>query len=199
MEKTNTTTLGVELPMNPNTNEVTTTNLRRDENLVFNEYRAAEDGSNRKRELEEELYKLLFRHAMAVCWLVCKESRPDVANESVFRAMKNAKTFKGNAKFSTWFQTIVTNLIKTTKRREAALKEVGLDTIPETGFQTTDAEALLDVHTLRAELEPEEREFLDMKLRGENEAEISEKLGLTAEGVRSKWFRLRKKLSKRLG
>src|SRR5574337_602972 len=99
----------------------------RDENVVFQEWQAAE--GSRREELLEELVRLLQRHAFAVVWNKLQEHRPDIVSVAVHCAIEKSVSFRNEAKFSTWFQTIVTNACnqalkeKLSKPRENPLED----------------------------------------------------------------------------
>ena len=76
-----------------------------EEDVVFAQYQGA-TGPERFA-LELELVRLLQKHAHAVCYQVLRDHRPDLVNTAIYQALKHAKNFRGDSKFSTWFHTII--------------------------------------------------------------------------------------------
>lgn len=171
--------------------------VERDENQVFAEYRDAEDPLV-KENLLCELNRLLRKHAYAVCWLTLREPRKDIVNFAVFKALENMDKFRGEAKFSTWFQHIVQNLCHDEGRelarhqRETALEDLTPEELGQISVEDTGAR--LELNELTADLSDEDKHFLDAKLAGKDETELSEELGLSREGVRSRWNRIKQRI-----
>jgi RNA polymerase sigma factor (sigma-70 family) len=148
---------------------------------------------------EAELHAVLFAHALRLCWQELKEHRTDLASDACWKAFKNLDGFQGKSKFSTWFHRIVLNTITSAKRLEARLSEVGLEMVGEaaaSGGSNPEAHRLFE--QLQEGLTAEELVLWQFKLKGVAEGTIATALKLTTEGVRSRWFRLKKKLLKRL-
>lgn len=167
----------------------------REEDIAYEEYRNAPFGDRGQEQLR--LITLLQAHANAICWLKLHTHRPDICNEAVFRALQFEKDFKGKSKFSTWFQRVVLNLIASDKRRDARRKEdslVEIHSTPDTG----PIEARIDAQRMLKLLNKAEREIFLYKMLEVDEATIGQNLGLSPEGVRTRWHRIRKKLLKLL-
>jgi RNA polymerase sigma factor (sigma-70 family) len=169
-----------------------------DENAVFALYQTA--SGDEKQRLQTELDRLLRKHAFAVCWLTLEEHRPDIVNDVVWKAFQHSDSFRGEAKFSTWFHYIVLNACRSDLRKRQTRKEQSLEelTSEPAGSGANSVEAKLDLERVAALLEEEDQEFMRWKLAGESETEISRKTGLTNEGVRSRWFLIKRKILKRL-
>lgn len=176
----------------------TQSEVKRDENLVYAELQQAT--GDERRELEEELYKLLKAHAGSLVWIEMRKSRPDLVDEAVAKAFRNLGKFRGDAKLSTWFTHVVLNTIRSdvskTKRRAEVPLEEGL--VEARGNPSSALAAKLDMVKITESLTPEETQLLKWKLDNELESVIAAKVGLTTEGVRSRWFRLRKKILAKL-
>jgi RNA polymerase sigma factor (sigma-70 family) len=176
------------------------TTSSRDENVVFAEYQKAA-GADKER-LAAELAKMLIRHAIKVCWLELKEYRPDIANSAAFRAIEKAESFKGASKFSTWFHRIVLNQCKSQLRKRLQLAEVSLDAIEHTGEEPAFAphhDAHLDYMGMMEGLTQREQQLLQWKLEGRGEDFLAEQMRLKRTGVRHAWWRLRRKLMRKMG
>jgi RNA polymerase sigma-70 factor (ECF subfamily) len=162
----------------------------RNGDVVYAEYMASP-----MPELEAELHTQLCDHANRLIWLRLHEVQPDIVDEAVARAMSHLNDFKGGSRFTTWFTRIVLNACNThlrtkMRRRESPLVYEGAGADIESAVHAT-----MEVERMMRSLPPDEREFLEWKLVGESEQDIAEKLGLTTEGVRSRWHRLKKKLN----
>lgn len=167
----------------------------REEDEVYEAYVIATGDA--RNALQSRLIQLLTAHANAICWLQLHTHRPDICNEAVFRALQHEKGFKGESKFSTWFQRVVLNLIASDMRRAARRKEDSLVEIHST-TDTGPLEARIDSVRLLKLLNKAEREIFQYKLLELDEATIGAKIGLSPEGVRTRWHRIRKKLLKLL-
>jgi RNA polymerase sigma factor (sigma-70 family) len=175
--------------------------MERDENVVFEEYRTATD-PQAKEVLLAELNRLLRKHAYAICWLTMREPRKDIVNFAVFKALENMDKFRGDAKFSTWFQHIVQNLCHDEGREmarhknETAIDDLNPDDMGQLAVEADDAR--LQLAEIAEGLDQEDRDFLEAKLTGKNEVELSEELGLTREGVRSRWNRIKQRILRQM-
>lgn len=167
----------------------------REEDIAYEAYRTAPRGDRGDEQLR--LIGLLQVHANAICWLKLHTHRPDICNEAVFRALQFEKDFKGKSKFSTWFQRVVLNLIASDKRRDARRKEDSLIEI-HSETDTGPIEARIDAQRMLRLLNNAEREIFLMKLMELDEETIGRRVGLSPEGVRTRWHRIRKKLLKLL-
>jgi RNA polymerase sigma factor (sigma-70 family) len=173
---------------------------KRNEDVVFGEYAIAEGDA--KKALGEELCKLLFQHALAICWLELREHRPDIANYSVFKAISYSKKFRGEARFSTWFHKIVLNQCKSRIRNKLRLAEKSLEDL-NAGEEAVLAVASVADHKLQFAslakgLSAKEQQLLDWKLEGRDEGYIADQIGYTKAGVRTLWHRLKKRLVRKL-
>lgn len=172
----------------------------REEDLVFAEWRSTPTEA-----LEDKLRRLLFAHANAVTAEKLGVRDPEVANLAVYLAIKHAKTFRGESKFSTWFHTIVKNLCnrKLRERILARRLERPLDDLTAEELmalsttETPDTTRL--VEQLEESLEPADRELLALKRQGLTSPEIAVALGLAPGAVRVRWHRLRQQIVRWLG
>jgi RNA polymerase sigma factor (sigma-70 family) len=157
----------------------------RDENVVFQEYLE-------NPVVAEELYSLLKAHAYAI---VHQEgiwgAQQDIVNEACWHAMQLPTRFRGEAKFSTWFQQIVLNLCVDERRRLTQRKEDSLEVCKE---PLSKAPLLTVSEEVLQGLLPEEQRLLRLRLDGASHAETAETFGITTSGARTRWLRLIKKL-----
>lgn len=165
---------------------------RHEVNEVFAEWRQSKDPA-----LLERLAELMTQHATAVAYLVLGQRNLEVAQDAVMKGLESLESFRGDSLFSTWFHAVATNTARDRLRKEiAARKQVEL---------TDDLIAIepqlsaLELEELTRELDPTDQEFVRDKLEGLVETEMTEKYGLTPEGIRSRWFRIRKSILRRAG
>jgi RNA polymerase sigma-70 factor (ECF subfamily) len=176
--------------------------LMRSENDIFVEYKAAE--GEVKEALYLELHKALIAHALAVCWLQLQEYRPDIASYCAYKALSKLNRFRGDAKLSTWYHRIVLNACTSKLRDRLKLREQSLDDLSpaEQGelAENPDAQisAKVQVAQLMDKLSPEDRQFIEWRLADVPDVEIAKRTNMTREGVRCRWFRIRKRILRHL-
>lgn len=175
----------------------------REEDRVFEEYKtvtARENSSEQEiAHLQYKLIGLLTIHANAVVWQMLRQNRPDVVNEALLRGFKGIRRFRGESKFSTWFQRIVINECKRTAvkegkvaRREVSLEDVEeIPAVDEPGVYISD-EAILQ------KLPEGDKAFFICKEHGATDQELATAFGLSLIGVRVRWHRIKKRLKKLL-
>lgn len=169
----------------------------RETDRAWEQYRFGKSTGLGLQDVEESLHAALYKHALRVCYTELNEHRSDIASDACWKAFRNLGGFRGKSKFSTWFHRIVLNTITSAKRTQIRLAEVGLEHAEGHAF-TPDAIGPRFAEQLRDVMNKEELALWDFKLRGVGERELAKSLGLTVEGVRSRWFRLRKKLLKHI-
>jgi RNA polymerase sigma factor (sigma-70 family) len=166
------------------------------ENEVYAAYRDAT--GDEKEQLEAELIRLLRKHAHALVYLKLKEHREDLVNYAVWLAIKDHLSFesRNDAKFSTWFHHVVTNVCNTALRVKQRQREVALDDVSEPSVDGTAAvhqqlelERLMDDH-----LSDEEKTLVRLRLSGADSQEIARELGVAPSTVRVRFGRLRDRL-----
>lgn len=143
------------------------------------------------------LVKSLRRHAFAVCQIKLREPSPDIVSLAVWVALKKSARFRGECKFSSWFQGIVQNLCMDSvrgkagrERKQVSLEDVG--DIPVTNV--AGVEARVELGQLTKDLNDQHKALVSFKLRGLNDKEISMELGLTEMAVRHAWGRAKEKI-----
>lgn len=167
-----------------------------DENQVYAAYRDAT--GDEKERLEIELIHLLRKHAHALVYLKLKEHREDLVNYAVWLAIRDHLSFesRNDAKFSTWFHHVVTNVCNTVLRVKQRLREVALDDVSEPSIDGTSSihqqielDRLVDDH-----LSDEEKTLVRLRLSGADSQEIAKELGVAPSTVRVRFGRLRERL-----
>lgn len=168
-----------------------------DENELFERWKLSPPES--RSQVEAELIKHLRYHAGAVCAIKLGRAEPWIANLAVYEALRQMHKFQGRSKFSTWFEAIVRNMCnralaeKITQRE----REVPLEDVADTAYIEPDTSAV-ELRQIYGKLNATEREFVEMKFRGLSDMEIAERLGLPPPRVRIEWFRIRRRILRRL-
>lgn len=169
---------------------------------LFQLYRSA-TGADREL-LQDQLIRSLQKHASSVCYLRLKESRPEISNAAIQKALINSRTFEGrnNAKFSSWFQQIVENLIRNEFRKKSADREVFLDdlSVDELNSVTLveqSPNAKIMVGQLMELATIEQRELMRLKLEGLTLKEIAEVKKIPCTTVEKRWEQLRRVLRRK--
>jgi RNA polymerase sigma-70 factor (ECF subfamily) len=144
------------------------------------------------------------------------EDARDLAQETFVRAWSSLRSFQGGSSFGTWLYSIALNQVRSEMRKRSALKRgapVSLDATrgdDEGGIDPADsapgseerAETAEDVTLLRQEvarLDAEHREVLVLReFQDLSYEEIAEIVGVPVGTVRSRLFRAREDLRRRL-
>ena len=86
---------------------------------------------------EIQLYHELIRpyersvYVMALSYMKNEADAEDVAQEAFIRAFRKLESFRGESKFSTWLISITINEARTRLRRQALVRMVPLDPLPD--------------------------------------------------------------------
>lgn len=149
----------------------------------------------RRAQQQEELYKVLRKHAFAIVWQTLRQRRPDIVNYAIWKALRHAGSFRGEAKFSTWFTKIVRNLCRDEVRKPKGLvEEVSLEEVEELAEPEVGMVRLIRLDL--SKLTREERRYVELKEWGYTEKEIGEVFGITEGGASERWMRIKRKLRK---
>jgi RNA polymerase sigma-70 factor (ECF subfamily) len=171
--------------------------MEREEDLVFARWR--ESQREGKQELEQELVRLLQRHAHAVCYLMLREHRPDLVNQAILQALRAEESFRGDSKFSTWFHAIVRNACLNVLKQKQARRETSLDDCPELSVENSEAqESRMDIEHLLEDLSERDKALVQYKIEGLGPSEIAVKLGIRPDDVRKRWMETKQRLVQRL-
>jgi RNA polymerase sigma-70 factor (ECF subfamily) len=141
------------------------------------------------------LIQRLQRYAMAICWKRLPDHKDDfeaLTNGIVWRAIRKADNFKGAAKFSTWFYTIVVNECNRFLRNYKKRLEISLE--DETPAEVVASDARIDLISLLDGLESEDHTLLRLVAEGQEFRDIAEVLGITRNAAIVRWSRLRGRL-----
>ena len=149
---------------------------------------------------EGALYKELHRFASILVWKRLGRRDPELATNIVHQAFEKIKQFRGDSQFSTWFYKLAFNMIGHEIRR---VKKLAMQTSDEFLENSPDSSRLPDRELLTKELlasiEEPERTILRGRLDGRNREEVAKELGVSLETLKSKWRKLRSRLTKKLG
>jgi RNA polymerase sigma-70 factor (ECF subfamily) len=167
---------------------------------------------------ESAFRALLERHQDAVVGTVAKmlgspSDAEDIAQQVFLRVWQHAKSYRPDAKFTTYLFTITRNLVFNETRRRSRKKEIPLDTGDPSGSHHEpgdDPHRQPDASLLEAELRvaigqaiaslPETQRLAVVLRRYENLSyeEIAEVLDLSVSAVKSQLFRARNRLREAL-
>lgn len=173
----------------------------------------------------DELLQTVEQNRRQLLWLAeritkDREEAEDILQDSIIKALRNLHTFRGDSKVGTWLRVIVQNTAREWLRRRGAriilpLESSRPDEEDQNGVELTDLgptpeewcqrnEIAEMVHTELARLTPFSRCTLQMcAIEGRSLREASEALKLSVITVKSRIFRgkrlLRKRITRRLG
>ena len=167
---------------------------------------------------ESAFRELLIRHQDAVLGTVAKmlgnpSDAEDIAQQVFLRIWQHAKSYRPDAKFTTYLFTITRNLVFNETRRRSRKKEISLDTADTSGSHHEPGDAphrQPDASLLEAELRiavdraiaslPETQRLAVILRRYEDLSyeEIAEVLELSVSAVKSQLFRARNSLREAL-
>lgn len=170
---------------------------RPDENSLYATWKAALD-EKESRERLNDLVQALQRHAGAVVWTILHEQNQELAQEAVQQAILKEHTFRGEAKFSTWFQRIVTTTCYGVLRERKRRSEVPLSELVELGVESEVESQILTSERL-ARLTPRQRSLVSLKEAGMTDQEIADTLGLSRVYVSKVFGKIRRALEKENG
>ncbi len=168
---------------------------------------------------ETEAFELLVRrwersiYGLSLRMLGRDEEARDVCQETFLAAFRNLRSFRGEAKFSSWLYRIALNACHSRLRRDGALFEQSLDQPDEEGHKfelpCSEAEKVIDrlqqedrIRIVRRALQalpPELREVIIMKEYEERTfAEIAQILQIPVSTVKSRLYTGLQQLRRRL-
>lgn len=136
------------------------------------------------------LYKVVNLYA------VDAEERKDLYQEVILQCWKGWNSFRGESKFSTWLYRVGLNTVLTAKR-----KKHPVDYPEEIPDRHSDAPLVLKNEKAEAlyaairRLAETDRAIITLHLDGYANQEIAELMGITANSVNVKLFRIRERLS----
>ncbi|HTF20239.1 MAG TPA: RNA polymerase sigma factor [Chryseolinea sp.] len=154
---------------------------------------------------EKEFIELINQHQgliHKVCIMYENDSdvRNDLFQEIVFQLWKSCKTFRGEAKITTWMYRIALNTAISGFRKQS--RNVKTEDLKELHFNISDhwaderEEELQRLQTAIRQLSEIERAMIMMALEEVPYEEIAETIGITQNNVRVRMNRIREKLKK---
>jgi RNA polymerase sigma factor (sigma-70 family) len=167
---------------------------------LYGEYSAATGDA--KEAAKTKLVKAMYRDAWPIIWSRLQRAHPEIVNDSVTKAVLYLDKFRGEARFSTWFYSIVMSYCNTALRaKERRANEISLEQMTDEGSEpiietANAATASLDLAKFAADLNPQERRILELKATGKTYAEIAKDLGITRIAANSRWRRLQERIEK---
>ena len=141
------------------------------------------------KEHQNIIYKLVHIYATT------EEDKKDLYQEIVLQAWKSYSAFRGEAKFSTWLYRLCLNTILTIRRKINRIEYT--DTAKfESDYVTTSASDELDrLYKAIRTLPETERAIISLNLDGYDNKEVGELLGITANLVGVKLYRIKQQLA----
>lgn len=144
-----------------------------------------------------DLVTELRRHAFSVCWQRVPDHRDEfggIVNASIWRAVSKSGSFRGDARFGTWFHRIVLNECNRVLRGKQDNPEESLETITEELGTEADPEKTILFRELVEGLGAEDQRLIALRLGGYSEEEIASRLGITGNAVGVRWSRLKERM-----
>ncbi len=145
------------------------------------------------------LYRRHHRRAYALCVRLLNDQRlaEDLTQDTFIKAWQQLRSFRGDAKFSTWLQRIAVNTVISWQRKNGRwLRWLNADhdEIPETSHPENCA-ATIDLETAIGKLPLRARQvFVLIDLEGYSHEEASHALGMAAGTSKAQLSRARKLL-----
>ncbi len=152
---------------------------------------------------DEERFLALVRehqriiHRLVGLYAADRDERKDLEQETLLQAWKGWRSYRGDAKFSTWLYRICLNTILTQKRRPNVVqRHDGLEHLPhvgdDPGRRNDEAQRL---QLAMRQLPETDRALLSMHLDGFDHSEIAEVIGITGNHVGVKLHRIKTRLT----
>jgi len=122
--------------------------------------------------------------------------RQDLYQEIVLQAWKGYKSFRGDAKFSTWLYQVAINtaIAGLRKDKESVLTHTADGSLPDMPDARTDTEQLELLHTAIATLNEIEKAIVMLYLDDKSYDEMQEIMGISNGALRVKMTRIKEKL-----
>ena len=151
--------------------------------------------------LYTEYYPIVYRFMLKLC--ADSDIAEDITQETMFRAIQQIHTFKGDSKLSTWLCTIAKNLyFAEEKRRKKAVSDYPLETIPSTrdiDQELSNKETARQIHAILHKLDEPYKEVFWMRIFGAMSfKEIGDVFGKTESWARVTYHRAKMKIKEAL-
>ena len=151
----------------------------------------------------EKTFITLLNQHQKIIYKVCNlymdrhSDREDLFQEITLQAWKAYKSFRGDAKFSTWLYRVALNTAITFFRKEKRRPLIySTDTVPEREDEVTDplAEQVKAMYAAIGDLSKIDKAIVMLYLEDYNYNEIGEMMGITANNVAVKMSRIKARL-----
>jgi len=151
---------------------------------------------------EKEFLQLLREHQGIIYKVVNlyahdQEEKKDLYQEVVLQCWKGWDGFRGEAKFSTWLYRVCLNTVLTSRRRKNLIDypEQAPDhhSVPHASLENEKIQAL---YAAIRQLNETDRALISLHLDGYGNNEIADLMGIKANSVNVKLFRIRERLAK---
>lgn len=143
-------------------------------------------------------------HSLILKVVCSREDAEELAQDVFMKVYKNISSFKGNSSFSTWIYRIAYNTaISATRKRkmeyltieESQINNVSEKEVAEMMGEADTSKQIEQLETAIGLLSPDERGLILLYYMQEKTIEdLVEITGLTASNIKTKLFRIRKKL-----
>ena len=141
----------------------------------------------------EEIYRKFGDRMKSIAWnhLGSRSDAEDAVQETFLKVHRAAKTYSGEASFSTWlFRILINTCCDALRKRRRRIEETSFDDTPETAVRTApnvDEAKRITLRKLLGELNEQRRTvFTLFEIEGLSHAEIGQILGVTE--ANSKWI-----------
>ena len=135
------------------------------------------------------IYKLVHLYAIS------KEDKKDLYQEVLFQAWKTYPSFRGDAKFSTWLYRLSLNTIFTVQRNTKRIEYTDTAQYEEQLISEPESDEKERLYQAIRTLPETDRAIVSLHLDGYDNKEVSELLGITANGVGVKLHRAKQQLA----
>ena len=141
------------------------------------------------KEHQNIIYKLVHLYATT------EEDKKDLYQEIVLQAWKSYSAFRGEAKFSTWLYRLCLNTILTIQRKTNRIEYTDTARFEDDFSTTFPSDELERLYKAIRTLPETERAIISLNLDGYDNKEVGELLGITANLVGVKLYRIKQQLS----
>lgn len=135
------------------------------------------------------IYKLVHLYANT------EEDKKDLYQEIVLQAWKSYPAFRGDAKFSTWLYRLCLNTIFTVQKKTNRIEYTDTAKYEDSYFTASGNDEADRLYKAIRTLSETERAIISLHLEGYDNMEVSEFLGITANLVGVKLYRIKQQLA----
>ncbi len=148
---------------------------------------------------KEEFISLIGQHQglinkVTYLYADVHEDRKDLQQEIIGQSWSSFKSYRGEAKFSTWLYRVALNTAISSLKQAKRQEQVRENILVGEGTQTSNEGELLEA--ILTALNSIEKSIVLLLIEGYAQREIADILGITDGNVRIKVHRIRKKLEK---